>query len=783
MKNIFIKSILSILCGIWIISPTSIQAQLNIGGEPYSFNKYLNGTYPTETMPPINLAQLQLEDEEGIASGLPALFRFGYSFKADLNLTNSGTWIELKNGDRIWRLLIECPGARSINLTYDWFWLPEGAVFYIYSPDKTKLLGGFTSKNNKGQKEDRRGFATSFIKNDQIVLEYYEPAKVSGEGVISINKVVHGYRTATTDSRGFGDSGPCQVNINCEEGDDWQDEKRAVALVVREGTSFTGSLLNNTCQNFDPLFLLPNHGLDIWWAGSNYPVYDAISNPNADEFMFLWDYEGPGCANPSNEPSYYTTTGCVVLANDETPSSDFGLVRLTEDPKDLAGYTPYYLGWDRTGNYTAGGVLIHHPESDIKKIATFTETPSVMCGQSQWIGRWYEVFFAGTPNGFSIAEPGSSGSPFLDQEHRVIGQLNGGNDCPVSSPHCNDPANNESIFPTMSHAWENTGNNSNFDERKLRPWLDPCNTGVTTLDGLCLGSFQCDEITDLSACCYEGNHGLIILNCEEPGLHYEWSFPTNSTAQEITNDVSSTIVLASEGSYSVTITDNNDCSEVREYEIVTDCCDPSCPTPENLECQLGHGFAALSWDEIGCVEGYNVFIIEDDPDCCGTEFGIIPGPFFTTDPYFNFQLSPGISCISWQVQTVCDQSFGEISDWSEKYCLKPGDCFPAPPFTEEGDNSKSNSDIKVIVYPNPNYGELNLELETPGDLTITVEIYSLDGKLVKTFAEEKYPDGYYKKNWSVNDQITDGLYIVFFKTNYGTFQEKVVIAKENYRQR
>ena len=81
----------------------------------------------------------------------------------------------------------------------------------------------FSNRNNKGSRESNRGFATGLIFSSVIILEYYEPRKVEGEGIISIAKVVHGYREIGVEN--FGDSGDCQVNINCSpEGNNWQNE-------------------------------------------------------------------------------------------------------------------------------------------------------------------------------------------------------------------------------------------------------------------------------------------------------------------------------------------------------------------------------------------------------------------------------------------------------------------------------------------------------------------------------------------------------------------------------
>jgi hypothetical protein len=80
-------------------------------------------------MPALNMVLINQEDESDDKNGLPP--RFGYPFPVSYDLDNSGEWTTLSNGDKIWRLNIECQGALSINLLYDKFWLPEKAKLFI----------------------------------------------------------------------------------------------------------------------------------------------------------------------------------------------------------------------------------------------------------------------------------------------------------------------------------------------------------------------------------------------------------------------------------------------------------------------------------------------------------------------------------------------------------------------------------------------------------------------------------------------------------------------------
>src|SRR5690606_38211837 len=151
-------------------------------------------------------------------------------------------------------------------------------------------------------------------------------------------------------SRSLGSSGPCQVNVNCSEGANWQQEKDAVAVILVNGIRWcTGSLVNTTCNDDRPLFLTANHCLQ---AG------DAITHPVLNHWSFYWDYARPGCPN-TGSPPILSTSGATVVANNFL--SDFALLELTEHPRNKNGVTPYFLGWDRSGSSGTGGVGIHHP--------------------------------------------------------------------------------------------------------------------------------------------------------------------------------------------------------------------------------------------------------------------------------------------------------------------------------------------------------------------------------------------------------------------------------------
>ncbi len=437
------------------------NAQVSLGGTPKSSNPNLrlSTNVPTFTTPNIDLTAIRAED--AINDQSEGLYRFAIPFQVNYDANEVGTWENLPDGGKLWRINLSAPEAVSMNLIFGRFHLPENSLMYIYNQDKSQILGAFSSHNNKMT----GSLATALIDSDFITVEYYEPSTARGKREIVISQIAHGYRglKQNISERGIDDSGNCQVNVNCSpEGDGiWQDHKKGVARIIINGSGLcSGSLIGNTSNDCKPLFLTADHCI----AGT----FDAVSAPNAN-IVFYWNYERVGCAN-TGTPANQTTSGATVLANDNSgSSSDFALMELSSNPKDF--YDVYFNGWDRSGTTGTGGKGIHHPAGDVKMVATHSSNPA-----SVTAGRYWELYWDATTNGYSVTEGGSSGSPLFRTNGRILGQLLGG-----SSVNCSDPANDRAVYGKISYSWTNGGTASN--QRRLSPWLDPTGTGQTTLDG------------------------------------------------------------------------------------------------------------------------------------------------------------------------------------------------------------------------------------------------------------------------------------------------------------
>jgi lysyl endopeptidase len=378
-------------------------------------------------------------------------WRFGVEHEVQLSPATDGTWTE-ENGMRVWRLGVHCPEAITVGFFLDKYRLPKGARLFVYDAESDAFIGSFDHRNNKswGKLPVRQ------LSGSHAVLEYHEPLNAEFEGELAIGKVIHGYRALgphaddvfESFNRGpYGNSGACNINVNCPEGAPWATESRSVVLILSGGwASCTGAMLNNTAQDGTPYFLTANH---------------CLGNPQ--NWTYLFNHESEDCDDNSSAPITDTVAGGDLKASNG--GSDFALIELSESPP--ASYNVQYAGWDNTDNDPTSVVGIHHPSGDVKMICFDTDGAyQANSGGAAvwWIDQWED----------GVTEPGSSGSPLFDQDHRVVGQLYGG------AAACSGSNNNGQydFYGRFGESWDGASASS-----RLRDWLDPFDSGTSILDG------------------------------------------------------------------------------------------------------------------------------------------------------------------------------------------------------------------------------------------------------------------------------------------------------------
>jgi hypothetical protein len=439
-----------------ILFSLSLSSQTVDLGFPIGWKGKLNSkNIPNVSMSGYNQALMDSEDAvNDISKDRP--WRFGYKYDVNYTHQNSGSWTILPNGNRVWQLAIECNNALTINLLFENYNLPEGAYIYLYDVDHTNKVGAYTAKNNRIDGL----LGTELVHGDNIIIEYVEPARVKFQGTFTISSIVHGYRSLNTIqnslAKALNSSGDCNIDVNCPLGNGWDNEINSVAMIVVNGSGIcTGALINNTCNDGTPYFLTANHCLG--------------GGTGSWAFRFNWQ-SPPGtesCATTSNSvdpgPPYdQTANGATTLVS--SAASDFALLEIDNMTlTDAQNWNCYYAGWDASDdpNAVTEATGIHHPSGDVKKICRENNIPyhSSAGGAAVWyIDQWEE----------GVTEPGSSGSPLFDQNHRIIGQLYGG------LAACSGTVNNGDYdyYGRVGVSWNNG----------LDSYLAPNSCGIATTD-------------------------------------------------------------------------------------------------------------------------------------------------------------------------------------------------------------------------------------------------------------------------------------------------------------
>lgn len=353
-------------------------------------------------LPPPDLEPILAEDGARQTAGKGPL-RVGFFRELTEPVFLSGSsapGVKTRSGGEIRVFVIHSPGAEAIRLEVSGIGLPEGAEFTVYDYlDPAGARGPF----GRAYWEGRDRFWTESIFSDFVAMELYLPPAAEGEAEFRVDRIVHIYRSLTDLAGERSAPGPCHNDVMCAEAA-WRETANAVAGIGTIGDEgylwCTGALLNNTASDFTDYFMTAHHCVG--------------SQAEADTIEFYWFYQTPSCDGTPPDPATVprTSGGAVFLAGrPSSTANDFAFLRLRQ--ASPPGVT--YLGWSAAAWGSGTPVRgIHHPDGDFKRISYGNLAGS---DANYWDVLWHD----------GSTEPGSSGSPLLDEAgRRFIGQLYGG---------------------------------------------------------------------------------------------------------------------------------------------------------------------------------------------------------------------------------------------------------------------------------------------------------------------------------------------------------------------
>lgn len=452
------------LIAITLFVNSSIFAQISEGGIPPSFkyeeNNSLKRSIVVKKLTPLqNIEDLKKEDEQIPQIGYPQ--RIGTGIPVEIDLYRDGEISELNNGDKIIRYTIEAPNAEGLMLYYNDFYIPEGGKLFVYSQDNEQIIGAFTHNTNPTTKE----YVTEVVYGDQLTLEYVV-SKTSNEiPRIKIDDVTYLYNIPTlyADTDKYDPS--CMVDISCST--DWQIQKRGVVKITMKFGDDTyvcsGALINNTEKDKTPYILSADHC---------FTKDDVLTNFSTTNYIF--NFEKINCDNSlvtsSNTTKSNSISGAKLIALIPlSGGSDGALVKLNTNVPDL--WQPYYNGWDASGAIPESGAILHHPNGDVKKITTYSASPSIHTTTDYGVTGGKDAHWKVQYNS-SVTHGGSSGSPIFNQNGLIIGTLTGG------SSRCYNLKGKDDYGRLWYH-WDKGGDATQHFKQFLAP-----NSNVTSLVGM-----------------------------------------------------------------------------------------------------------------------------------------------------------------------------------------------------------------------------------------------------------------------------------------------------------
>jgi len=362
---------------------------------------------PIVEIPELDWAALFAEDSTRNLLDEPP--RFAIPHKVSITSATHGIWEQLDFQTMRWSLRVASPNAISMNLGFESWAMPRSGSMTISATDGSMVIRPFTANDNK----DHGQLWTPVIMGDEVLVEIVVSKMEQGDVqlLVELTSINVGYRGFY--EHGLDRSGACNVDVVCEEGDLWWDEIPCVAVISNGGSTFcTGFMVNNTSQDRTPYFMSANH-----------------CNVNAPSLVTYWNYQNSYCRVPGSGDSGGSGDGYLNQFNTGAThlssggASDYTLVVLDDSPDDA--WEVSFCGWDATGDDADQAIAIHHPQTDEKRISFEyqpTTTTSYLGESIPGDGTHVRVedWDLGT------TEPGSSGSPVFNQDHKVIGQLHGG---------------------------------------------------------------------------------------------------------------------------------------------------------------------------------------------------------------------------------------------------------------------------------------------------------------------------------------------------------------------
>ncbi len=379
------------------VRPTTMAAKA-LPLLPRSFAAGLWDIEPDRVLAALDMRVIEKEDAEAAATGEKAL-RIGVVRGLPRQVVlgeDPERWTVLQDGTQLWRLTLRVEQAVGVRVHLSGVSLPEGSSLWVFdAEDPGQLRGPYTTTTLAG----RHAFWAGTLFSETVTIECVVPRGAErASAALTIDRVAHIYR----DPSFIVKEGSCHNDVSCYPA--WGGAANGVAGIgsfdMEDYLFCTGCLLNDLDEST---------WVDYFLTGTH-----CVANQSeASEAEFYWFFQTATCNGAAPDIATVTVTegGADYLAGrTHLNGNDFALLRLRTPSPDGATF----VGWTTdTPVRSEQLACIHHPDGAYKRISFGQLTGEIA-------NFWYVDFTDGA------TEPGSSGSPLLNAEGLIIGQLYGG---------------------------------------------------------------------------------------------------------------------------------------------------------------------------------------------------------------------------------------------------------------------------------------------------------------------------------------------------------------------
>ncbi|HSK96959.1 MAG TPA: PKD domain-containing protein, partial [Euzebyales bacterium] len=439
------------------------------------------------------------------------------------------------DGGLVWTLAVRSTGAAALRVRLDGFFLPSGAELWLYTAGG-EARGPYRAAGPGGTRE----FCTESVSGAEAFLQLRARGPLTGRDLRRLGFLVadvahiedaafRGSADAAPAAGFCSYNAPCVVSGECQDSS-WDNVRNAVAHIRFVSGPYvyicSGGLVADAGGSNTPYFLTANHCISRGREASSMEAYFRFRAP-AGQCSSTTGCAGPGTTVPR-------TSGATILSTNKT--SDYTLLRLSQP----APSGSYFLGWTTTPVANSNNAQLFrfsHPKGSPQAYSAHVVDTSRPTCTSWPRGAWiYSSDVAGATEG------GSSGSPVVNAQRQIVGQLSGA--CGFNVSNSCDSASNATVDGAFANYYG-----------AVSQYLGPAASNQPPTASF---SYSCDELQ----CDFDGRASI---DPDGNITGYAWSFGDGSSGGGAT--VSHGYLASGAYTVTLTVTDNNGATGVATQAV------------------------------------------------------------------------------------------------------------------------------------------------------------------------------------------------------------------------